>query len=174
MWNKNPGHYNDVTCLALLVVTGCVSGPLVKSPGEEVFYRKENTAVLEVFNLTTHWFASVDARYLGRRDGDYGEFGGSFEVCSDAEYFCLIGGIAAAIPKKFDGQTSWQFRDITCKSAAPLTDDHLVSVDCSRGNWTNRIDYSPARGITSYWSAAEPGQQFSLVSRPGLLARTSR
>ena len=111
-----------MTLAVPLLVAGCISTPPAKSAGEEIIYRMENTSVLEVFNLTRLWVASMGVNYLDRRDGRYGELGGSFEFCSDAEYFCLIGGIAAAIPKKFDGQTTWQFNGISCKSDTPLAE----------------------------------------------------
>lgn len=158
-----------MTLAVPLLVAGCISTPPAKSAGEEIIYRMENTSVLEVFNLTRLWVASMGVNYLDRRDGRYGELGGSFEFCSDAEYFCLIGGIAAAIPKKFDGQTTWQFNGISCKSDTPLAEGKAALIDCSRGNWSNRLNYSQSHGITSYSSAAEPGEQYSLIAPPGLL-----
>ena len=138
---------------------------------EEIVYRKEGTSVIKVFNVERLWFGNLGVSYLERRDGRYGEFSGSFEFCSDAEYLCLDGGIAAAIPKKFDGRTSWQFKEISCKADSPLAEGGVANIDCTSGNWANRFTYSQAQGITSYSIAAEPGQQYTLLAPPGLLHR---
>jgi len=137
----------------------------------EVIYRLEGATVLEVFNLERLWVSSEGVSYLKRRNGRYGEFGGSFEICSNEEYYCLSGGIAAAIPKKFAGQTTWQFAGQSCRATLPLIEGQTVSIKCTSGSWSNELTYSQSLGIVAYTKLVSSMERFNVVGEAGLFAQ---
>jgi hypothetical protein len=160
-----------VMVLASLIVMGCATDLSTHTTSTtDIIYKKGNTSILEVFNLGQSWFSTEDVRYLQHRDAKYGEFGGKIDQCSDAKYFCLIGGIGVAIPRQFSGQSAWQFSGQNCSAESPLTSDEIATITCSRGNWSNRISYSRSRGIVSYTKLAQPNYTYELVDERGLFA----
>lgn len=157
--------------IAISLLVGC-SATTAYSPkkNEEIIYRKKNTSVLDVFNITKLYFSNENVGYLKNRNFKYGEFGGQIKNCSNEEYYCLIGGIGVVIPKKFTGQSEWQFLDEACKSEKPLADKQTAIITCDSKGWSNRFVYSAEQGITSYVIAAQPQFERELVDEKGLFA----
>ena len=156
--------------VALTLTSGCATGP-TRLIEHEVIYRMKGATVLEVFNLEQLRVSSVGLSYLKHRDGRYGEFSGSFELCSDDEYFCLTGGIAAAIPKKFSGQTAWQFAGQSCNASSPLVEGQTVNIKCTSGSWSNELTYSQSLGIVAYTKLVTSIEHFEVVGEAGLFAQ---
>ncbi|MDZ7923650.1 MAG: hypothetical protein U5M23_06235 [Marinagarivorans sp.] len=79
--------------LVALMLLGCAGQRKSHPAGlEDIVYRKKNTNVLDVYNLTKLYFSNEDIEYLRKRNFKYGEFGGQIKNCSNDEYYCLIGG----------------------------------------------------------------------------------
>ena len=154
--------------IMIVVLAGCAS---LSHKDEEVIYRKKNTSLLDVFNLTKLHFSSEPINYLKNRNFKYGEFGGLIMDCSNEEYYCLIGGIGAVIPKKFTGQKEWELQNNKCHSENPLTLEQTAIITCSSKGWSNRFVYSTAKGITSYTYEAEPQIEYELVDEKGLFTQ---
>jgi hypothetical protein len=157
--------------LVLLILLGCVNQKKIQSENiEEVIYQKKNTHVLDVYNLTKLHFSQEDIEYLDRRNFKYGEFGGQIKICSNDEYYCLIGGIGVVIPKKLAGQKEWEFADEKCQSESPLSYQQPAIITCNSKGWSNKFVYSFDRGIISYVIAAQPEFEHELVDEKGLFA----
>lgn len=160
--------------LILLTLVSCASrNKLYSADVEEIIYQKKNTHVLDVYNLTKLYFSNEDVEYLHKRNFKYGEFGGQIKICSNDEYYCLIGGIGVVIPKKLAGQKEWQFADEKCHSESPLSDQQPAIITCDSEGWSNKFVYSFDRGITSYVTNAQPEFEHVLVDKKGLFANPS-
>jgi hypothetical protein len=157
-------------CILGIALTGCTSG--FRSAGhDEIVYRKKDTSVLEIYNLKRNLESSEGYEYLRRRDAGYGEWGGSIHFCSNDEYFCMDEGLLLVIPKKFAGQSDWEFLGTKCHSGAPLKEMERVTITCATPKWSTRFVYWQHMGVTSYVIAVQPDDEYVLIDERGLFAR---
>lgn len=151
----------------LLVLTlACSQAEPVNGP--EVIYRMRFGRTLDVFNVDTSHFSREDIEYLERRDQQYGEFGGTVLFCSDEQYFCVRGGIAAAVPKTASSQRGWSVGRIDCEAESAFSGTADV-INCTFAGTLTRFLFSEQRGIEWYEASGDPGIRWEAVG-PGLFA----
>ena len=154
--------------LVVFATLGCAADSHARSRPVESIYRKGETSVLEVFNHKKSWYSMEGLGYLRRHDEKYGEWGGSFQDCSNEEYFCLRGWIGIVIPRSFSGQTQWQFGELSCRAPSPLTPGQTANFGCGSGPTINQFSFSQERGLISYVKGTEPDFTYTLVDGEGL------
>jgi len=157
-----------------LVVVGIVPGCIgyKKNSDREIFYKWKNGNLVHVFNMSKMLFSEEGENYLSRRDGRYTEFGGDFVFCDSDKYLCIVGGIAAAVPKDMSGQTEWVYKNWGCKSDRPVYENTSAHISCSYKGQVTEFLYDSAHGITSYTNRGKATEkQMQLVGTVGLLAR---
>lgn len=142
--------------LAALIISGCVGH---RGKAEvELFYWKQKTSVVDVFNISDPWVSSEPIEYLLQRDQQYGEFGGRLGLCSNDEFFCVKGGVAAAIPRSITkDHEPWEFEGVRCR-VIDMEDD-MFTIECARDeknpltsktDQVSRFNYSVRHGILSF------------------------
>jgi hypothetical protein len=125
--------------------------------------------ILDVFNIDELYFSEEGVEYLNRRDYEYGEFGGQIEFCSNVDYYCVVGGVGAAVPKKINGQKEWQIEDWKCQAETPISLQKPTVITCDYKGKLTHFTYSPEKGITHYF-LSNPNVRFELIGDKGLLA----
>lgn len=138
----------------------------------EVIYKWEDGNLIDVFNLSTMWGSQEGIGYLSERNGNYGEFGGRFYFCSNSDFLCVIGGIAAVVPRSMDGQSEWSFENMQCRSNEPIGASVLNAISCTHRGQVTEFTYSAQQGIVSYQNKVgdPPWRKMRLYSEIGLLA----
>jgi len=139
--------------------------------GNEYVYQAKAGQRVDVFDLTKPFVYFESAEYLARRDGRHsGDLGGKVILCSNARYFCIRGGIYAAIPRELSKQTSWKRGGLSCHSQLGLSDKIKNDVTCALNGAATSFVYDKSRGILSYGSSAHMPDEFELVGTCGLFA----
>ncbi len=136
-------------------------------PDREYLYQAKVGQRVEVFDVKKRFVYFEGAEYMIRGQHS-GEFRGNIIVCSDARYFCIRGGIYAAIPKELSNQTQWVTNGIHCHSDDGLSKSAANSITCVFKRETTRFLYVEANGILSYGSSTRNIDEFKLVGRCGL------
>lgn len=127
--------------------------------------------MVHIYNLSTWWSSEEGRDYLSRRNGRYSDFGGSFRYCESTEYLCVIGGIAAAIPRKISGQKEWDFENWSCSTKSPLSSDKINLISCSYKGRITLFKYDVMSGIISYTNKGNATEKtLDLIGDRGLLA----
>jgi hypothetical protein len=158
--------------------TGSVSGQKegrqsnTSKDRKEIIYKEKNSNLIKIYNIEKSWFSTEGADYLNKRDFRYGEWGGQIGFCSNEDYYCIVGGVAVAIPKKINGQKKWQFKDMDCQSETAMSDQHSTTITCNYKQWSMQYVYSPVKGIISYRKLSDPVEEYELIGDKGLFAQT--
>lgn len=151
------------------IVSGCVGYRGVEQ--NEVVYKWKAGNLLHVFNVSRMLFSEEGESYLLRRDGAYSDFGGDFIYCDSEKYLCMVGGIAAAVPKEISGQVEWSFENWQCHSNMPIRKNILNSVSCSYRGQVTEFLYDSVRGVVSYKNRGKATEkEMQLLGEKGLLS----
>lgn len=170
-----------IVFLAAQLLTACAThstmyqkAPHQNGPNEtEIIYKSNYGSRIDVFNIEKLWSSQEGIGYLDRRDFKYSEFGGRMRFCSSVDYYCVIGGIAAAVPKKINGQKKWRVEEWECESQTVLSAQSQTTITCTFKGQSTRFTYSPSRGIISYTNLSRPNIKLELIGDKGLLAAPS-
>lgn len=157
---------------SVVLLSGCASNG--GGDGEVFYLRTDYGRGLDVFNYNHKWISNEGVSYLCERDQEYGEFGGRFYTCDEnSEYLCIIGGIAAAVPVKAQGQTKWQVSEWSCSAEMPLVDGELINIACEYKGQRSDFTYSSRRGVTAYYRDQHDGSvvTYVLVGEFGVLSK---
>ncbi len=136
-----------ITC-GVIILNGCAS--IHSHEDREVIYKWKNGNLVHVFNTANMLFSEEDVEYLARRNGVYSEFGGNFRFCNSEKYLCVVGGVAAAVPRNMSGQTDWVYENWICQSKQPIYKKEIVSISCSYKGQVTDFKYSSLQGVISY------------------------
>jgi hypothetical protein len=159
-----------VAFLVASILPSCSNNPVSNKIEEEIFYISNNGRNVDVFNITELWSSEEGVEYLNRRDFKYSEFSGRMKVCTSADYYCVVGGIAASVPKEIKGQKQWQADAWKCQAETPLLSQKSTVITCDYMGKSTRFTYSPEKGITSYYFLSDPNIRYELIGGKGLLA----
>ena len=132
----------------------------------------DNAAI--AINVVTHYIG-IQNKSDARIEAIAPTFGGFYENCGNAVFFCLTGPLEIVIPRSLPLK-QWQYHGLSCNSADEPGGD-AIRIVCRSANYSGRptFTYSPSRGVLSIDSAPLVGarKKYVLRGQSGLFAPES-
>lgn len=154
----------------LLLVCGAVHAEPPQVSYQEYLYSEKIGQRLDAFDISNRvvYFDDIDyLKHQGRKHQT--DFSGKVVLCTNAEYFCIRGGIYVAVPRKMVGQTNWEYEGLKCNSTAELNAQVDSSITCLFKETETTFTFDVSKGILSYSVRAERDHaEFVLASQCGL------
>jgi hypothetical protein len=128
-----------------------------------------------VINIATTW-VGVQNRSDASIDAFSNGFGGEFRDCGNKLYFCIVGPLNFAIPKKLTHfKQKYEFNGMSCESVATKISDVYRITCMAGGRVASVMNFSMIRGVLSFRDTPIGGRDlFKLRGSIGLFSNGQR